>query len=104
MIAITNRLPVKDGMADEVVERFSGSQGSVQNFPGFISMEVLRSDEATEVLVITRWESRGDFDAWVKSEAFQEAHRQGNGGDLLAGHPQMDSYEVAVQREPGASG
>lgn len=99
MIAITNRLPVKDGRADEVVERFSGSQGSVQGFPGFVSMEVLRSEDATEVLVITRWKTREDFDGWVKSESFREAHRQSNGGDFLSGHPQMGSYEVAVKRD-----
>lgn len=104
MIAITNRLPVKEGMAEEVVERFSSSRGSVQDFPGFVSMEVLRSEDATEVLVITRWESREDFESWVNSESFREAHRQSDGADLLSGHPHMDSYEVAVTREPETSG
>lgn len=103
MIAITNRLPVKDGMADEVVERFSGSRGSVQDFPGFVSMEVLRSEDSTEVLVITRWESREDFDEWVSSDSFREAHSQSSGGDFLSGHPQMGSYEIAVNRVPGES-
>lgn len=101
MIAITNRLPVKEGRADEVVERFSGSRGEVQNFPGFVSMEVLRSEDAAEVLVITRWESREAFDRWVHSDSFRAAHSNSGGADLLSGHPQMGSYEIAVQREPG---
>lgn len=103
MIAITNRLPVKEGWADEVVERFADSGGNVQDFPGFVSMEVLRSEDATEVLIITRWESRDAFDRWVHSDSFRRAHGQGNGSDFLAGHPQMGSYEVAVEREPGGS-
>src|SRR5215210_5625170 len=102
MIAIFNRLPVKEGVADQVVERFANSRGNVQGFPGFLSMEVLRSEGADEVLVITRWQSRDDFDAWVHSEEFREAHAKGGGGDLLRGHPQMSTYEVAVEREPGS--
>ena len=70
MIAIFNRLPVREGAADRIVERFAESRGSVQGFPGFVSMEVLRSEGADEVLVITRWESRDAFEAWVRSDEF----------------------------------
>jgi len=100
MIAVFNRLPVKEGVAGQVVERFASSRGAVQEFPGFVSMEVLRSEEADEVLVITRWQSREAFDAWVGSEEFKRAHSRGGGGGLLRGHPQMSTYEVAVEREP----
>ena len=68
MIAIMNSLPVNEGAADEVVERFSGSRGDVQDFPGFVSMEVLKSAEEDEVLAVTRWRDRAAFDAWVGSE------------------------------------
>ena len=99
MIAIINRLPVKEEAADQVVERFANSRGNVQGFPGFISMEVLRSEGADEVLVITCWQNRDAFDLWVGSDEFKKAHGQG-GGDLLRGHPQISIYEVAVEREP----
>ena len=101
MIAVFNRLPVKEGAADQIVEQFANSRGSVQGFPGFISMEVLRSEEATEVLVITRWQDKDAFNSWVHSEEFKKAHGKG-GGELLREHPQMSTYEVAVEREPGA--
>lgn len=101
MIAITNRLPVKEGRASEVVERFSGNRGNVQDFPGFVSMEVLRSEDETEVLVITRWENREAFDSWVHSDSFRAAHGQSGNSDFLSGHPQMGSYEVALERGPG---
>ena len=58
MIAVVNRLPVKEGMADQVVERFADGRGFVQQFPGFVSMEVLRSEAADEVVVITRWRDK----------------------------------------------
>lgn len=99
MIAIINRLPVKEGAADQVVERFANSQGEVQGFPGFVSMEVLSSEAEDEVLVITRWRDKDAFDSWVGSDAFKRAHGRSGGEDLLRGHPQMSTYEVAVERE-----
>ena len=100
MIAIFNSLPVKEGAADTIVERFAESRGHVQGFPGFVSMEVLKSEEGNEVLVITRWQNRESFDAWVRSDEFKMAHGRSGGGGLLRGHPKMTSYEVAVERQP----
>ena len=50
------------------MERFAESRGHVQGFPGFVSMEVLKSEAEDEVLVVTRWQDRDSFDAWVGSE------------------------------------
>lgn len=98
MFAVINELPVKEGAADQVVDRFANSRGYVQDFPGFVSMEVMRSEDANEVLVITRWQDKDAFDSWVHSDEFKAAHGRG-GGEFLTGHPRMKSYEVAVQRE-----
>ena len=100
MIAVVNRLPVKEGMADQVVERFAEGRGFVQQFPGFVSMEVLRSEGADEVVVITRWRDKEAFDSWVHSDAFKMAHGRGGGSGLLRGHPQMGTYEISVRRGP----
>ena len=70
MIAVVNRLPVKEGAADQVVERFVNSRGNVQGFPGFVSMEVLNSEAGDEVLVITRWQDKDAFDSWAHCEEF----------------------------------
>lgn len=104
MIAIMNSLPVKEGAANEIVERFAGGGGYVQDFPGFVSMEVMKSEDESEVLVITRWRDRAAFDSWVRSEEFSKAHGRGGAGGLLTGHPKMSSYEVAVERGPGGPG
>ena len=100
MIAVFNRLPVKEGAADQVVERFANSQGHVQDFPRFVSMEGLNSEAGDEVLVITRWRDKESFDSWVHSEEFKKAHAQGGSGEFLRGHPRMSTYEVALEREP----
>ena len=103
MFAVVNRLPVKEGMADQVVERFAGGRGFVQQFPGFVSMEVLRSEDSDEVVVITRWQDKEAFDSWVHSDEFRIAHGREGGSGLLRGHPQMDTYEISVRREPETS-
>jgi len=100
MIAIVNSLPVEEGAADRIVERFAEGRGHVQGFPGFVSMEVLKSEAENEVLVVTRWQDRASFDAWVGSEEFSRTHGRGGAGGLLRGHPKMRSYEVAVERGP----
>ena len=100
MIAIFNSLPVKEGAADTIVERFAESRGHVQGFPGFVSMEVLKSEEGDEVLVITRWQNRASFAAWVRSDEFARAHGRSGAEGLLRGHPKMTSYEVAGERRP----
>ena len=101
MIAIFNSLPVKEGAADRIVERFAASRGHVQGFPGFVSMEVLKSEAEDEVLVVTRWRDVQAFEAWVGSEEFSRAHGRGGAGELLREHPKMTRYRVAVEREPG---
>ncbi len=68
MIAVVNSLPVKEGAAGRILERFAESRGHVQRFPGFVSMEVMRSEGDDEVLVVTRWQNRASFEAWVRSE------------------------------------
>jgi heme-degrading monooxygenase HmoA len=102
MIAIVNRLPVKPGAAEELAARFAESRGHVQDFPGFVSMEVLVSGEENEVLVITRWRDRASFDSWVGSEQFRRAHGRGGASELMAGRPEMSSYQVAVERGTGS--
>ena len=87
MIAIMNSLPVREGAADRVVARFAESRGYVQDFPGFVSMEVLKSADEDEVLVVTRWRDREAFDGWVASEEFSRAHARGGTEGLLTGHP-----------------
>ncbi len=104
MIAVVNRLPVKEGAADQVAERFANSRGYVQDFPGFVSMEVMCSKTEDEVLVITRWRDKDAFDSWVSSEEFKAAHGRGGGSELLRGHPQMSAYKVAVWREGSPEG
>jgi heme-degrading monooxygenase HmoA len=70
MIAVINRLPVKEGAANQATDRFANSRRNVQGSPVFLSIEVLRSEGEDEVLVTTRWRDKTAFDSWIHSEEF----------------------------------
>src|SRR2546422_11381718 len=63
----------------EAAERFEQSwtqrAGQVDKMPGFEGLEVLK-DGATpgRYIILTRWETKADFDGWAQSPAFAHAY------------------------------
>ena len=55
MITIFNRLSVKEGTAGQIVQRFANSWGNVQGLPGFVSMQVLRSDYLPQLRTMEKY-------------------------------------------------
>lgn len=80
---------------ERLVEAFRGRKGLVDRMPGFQGFALLVDWERLEALVITRWESREAFEAWVRSEEFQRAHSgsRGPAGDLES---EGGLYEVVL--------
>jgi heme-degrading monooxygenase HmoA len=81
----------------EAAERFEQSWtqrgGQVDKMPGFRGLEVLK-DGATagKYIVLTRWETRADFDSWAQSPAFAHAHGSAGGSGAQGGA--VEFYEV----------
>lgn len=76
MILVENRIEVRAGSAEAILDRFR-SPKNVHTFPGFVRMEVLHaviSEEAEVIRVCTTWESEADFHAWTNSDSFRQAH------------------------------
>ncbi|WP_242403805.1 antibiotic biosynthesis monooxygenase [Paenibacillus pini] len=76
MILVENRIEVKAGFGEAVLERFR-SPKSVHTFPGFVRMDVLHATNAEgneEIRVCTTWEQESDFQAWAHSDSFRHAH------------------------------
>ncbi|OXM17577.1 hypothetical protein CGZ75_10520 [Paenibacillus herberti] len=75
-VLIENRILVKAGYAEAVLERFAKPK-NVHTFEGFIRMDVLHgklSDTEEEIRVCTTWRSKADFEAWASSDSFRGAH------------------------------
>ncbi|WP_240633452.1 antibiotic biosynthesis monooxygenase [Paenibacillus montanisoli] len=88
MIVVENRIEVRAGYAEAVLERFKAPK-SVHTFPGFVRMDVLHakaSEETEEIRVCTTWEKEEDFQAWANSDSFQHAHKRREGAQGAGGH------------------
>ena len=66
--------------------------------PGFVEFHLLRGpaeEDHTLFSSHTVWRSRDDFEAWTRSEAFRDAHRNaGTNKPLYLGHPRFEGFEV----------
>ncbi|PYI52506.1 antibiotic biosynthesis monooxygenase [Paenibacillus flagellatus] len=78
MVIETLTIHVKEGFADQVVERF-GRKGPVEEAPGFVDLSVLVKKARwgeEEVVVLIRWESEKHWKEWERSEPHLEGHRR----------------------------
>ncbi len=75
MITAMNRIYVTPEYAEQFEQRFRDRARLVDGMPGFIWNKVLRPVNAGDpYVVLTLWESRRAFDAWVKSDEFVKGH------------------------------
>ena len=94
MIIAANRIPVIKGREKEFERQFLGRPKLVDMMPGFIRNEFLKPINNDCYIVLSYWESREDFDAWIKSEAYQKTQARKTNRDLLSGPVQLDLHEV----------
>ena len=121
MIVVENRIEVRAGFADAVLERFRTPK-SVHTFPGFVRMDVLHAattEGTEEIRVCTTWENKENFEAWASSDSFRHAHARraeaaaqsssphghgAAGGESAANGPivgnKVTIYEVVVSHLP----
>ena len=75
MITVANRIYVNPEYADQFEEAFRKRAGLVDGMPGFISNQVLRPvNPGDPYIVLTFWNARADFEAWIRSDAFMQGH------------------------------
>lgn len=75
MITVANRIYVAPEYAEQFEEAFRKRAGLVDGMPGFISNQVLRPvTPGDPYIVLTLWNTRKDFEAWIRSDAFIQGH------------------------------
>jgi heme-degrading monooxygenase HmoA len=88
----------------EFEHRFATRAGKVEDAPGFEGFELLRPNDDRDVcLVLTRWRSEEDFQAWASSPDFAAGHAQHREGGPVATASQLWSFDV-LERLPAAAG
>jgi heme oxygenase (mycobilin-producing) len=97
-----SRLRIDPDRSDELVEAFRGRAGLVESHPGFVDLQVWRSDrDHGEVLMVSRWTDRDAFKAYMKSADHRESHDR-VGPDLrrairLERLEHLHTYEVVAE-------
>ena len=115
MIVVTNCIPVAEGHEDDFEDRFRRRVHLVDEAPGFIRNEVHRprpmkfSHEAGKFVddpeasgyyyVKTWWQTMDDFEAWTKSPAFAEAHKNRPPKEMFAGPSKLEVHEVFLSTD-----
>lgn len=81
MIIVSNRIEVDPNQASDFEKRFAQRLGGVDQAPGFIRYSLLKPlQPGLPYQVVTVWQTQADFEAWVASPAFRQAHSGARGG------------------------
>jgi len=117
VFVVTNRIPVAPGWEERFEDRFRRRVHLVDRSPGFLRNEVHRPrpmrfdherggfvpapEREGSYEVKTWWRSFEDFEAWTKSEAFREAHRDKAPKEMFAGTNVLEVHEVFLSTDLG---
>jgi len=90
-----NAITVPPERFDEFERRFASRAGKVEEAEGFEAFELLRPDDGRDLcLVLTRWRSEEDFQAWVASADFAAGHAQHREQGPVGTASELWSFEV----------
>jgi heme oxygenase (mycobilin-producing) len=97
MFIVANRVPVASGWEETFEERFRQRAGQVDKQPGFVSMQILKPEtDDTPYVVLTSWQDKAAFDAWVGSDDFKLAHSNPMPKEAFAGEGKLEMHEVII--------
>lgn len=75
MIVSMFHVQVPQAMAERFEQSWKQRAGQVDSMPGFRGLEVLKNgDEPGKYIVLTRWQTKADYEAWAHSAQFMAGH------------------------------
>ena len=106
MFVVLNRFPVNPKYAAQFEARLRNRPRQVELQPGFIRLQLLRpGDPGDPYVVLTVWESKGDFETWVKADTFAEKHagQRTLPKETLLDKNKVETFEVILDTAAGHS-
>lgn len=79
MYVVMNVVEAKEGRVEDFERAFLERERLLKQAEGFVGFELLRRDRNREYVVLTKWESKEAFEAWVGSDLFKRSHRHADG-------------------------
>lgn len=99
MFIAMNRFQIVPGSEEAFETVWKTRDSHLADVPGFVEFHLLRGpsvEDHTLYASHTIWNSREDFEAWTRSDAFRQAHAgAGDNKPLYLGHPKFEGFEVA---------
>jgi heme-degrading monooxygenase HmoA len=72
-----SRLRVPEHASEELIAAFRQRAHLVDGAPGFVDLQVWRSDrDPGEIVMVSRWRDRADFKAYMKSADHRVSHER----------------------------
>ena len=99
MIAVANRIYVNPEYAERFEENFRKRAGAVDRMPGFVSNQVMRPTKPGDpYIVLTYWDSKQQFEAWIGSDAFKTGHARSGTlpREAYSGPNQLEVHEIIM--------
>lgn len=96
---VMNRFPVKPEHTEQFEARIRNRPRQVDRQKGFVRAQLLRpNDPADPYIVLTLWESKEDFEAWVNAESFTERHAGPRKltQEVFRGPNKVETFEVIL--------
>ena len=94
MFIAMNRFQVVPQYEQEFVQVWKERDTHLADVPGFVEFHLLRGPQSETYTLYsshTVWNSREDFEAWTKSQAFRDAHRSaGSHSHIYLDHPRFE--------------
>jgi heme-degrading monooxygenase HmoA len=72
-----NYISCDEHYCDQFERMFKTRAGAIDRMPGFISMEVLKPNDRSAYLIVSRWKDEAAFQGWMKSPEFLDGHKRG---------------------------
>ena len=100
MFIAMNRFRIIKGNERAFETVWRNRDGRLKDVPGFVEFHLLKGPEDEDYVLYashTIWNSRDDFEAWTRSDAFRQAHRDaGQTKGMYHGGPQFEGFDVVL--------
>ncbi|MGQ3672579.1 antibiotic biosynthesis monooxygenase family protein [Xanthobacter sp. TB0136] len=102
MFIATNRFKVKHGSEAEFERVWRERDSYIAEVPGFVEFDLCKGpvrEDHTLYISHTIWKEKADFEAWTKSEAFRQAHKDAGANSNRVnyiGGPEFEGFESVL--------
>lgn len=105
MFVAMNRFKVKTGSEAEFERIWRERDSYLSTVPGFVKFDLLKGPAKEDYVLYAShslWQSKADFEAWTRSDAFRNAHRDAGANKVnYIGPPEFEGFESILSQSAG---